>query len=302
MNAYWLGTMLDNACILMTASLGDVVCLTAGEYNLGGDGQIYAGAFACAIAINACRALPPAVMLCAGMAAALATGFALAAVSAALNVWRSVNVLISTYIAAAAITPFIDALVATTFRGKGNLLATAFIPDEAAAPRILMPSQFSLLSLTAPLLCIIASVYLNKSAMGKKIRLAGASNDFADYSGIRAKVLSSGAVVFAVLMHSVAGFIMVVGTHHACLQGFQSGIGWSAFTVALIARRSAVGFHKSGALMVIFAALLLSLLTTLASKFTLTHFVGFDASLLIQGMAIALIASVGEVSADRRTR
>lgn len=295
MNTFWLGTMIDNACILMIAALGDAVCLTAGEYNLGGDGQIYAAAFACAITITSCGGLLPPIALMAGLAAAIFASVILSLLSVVLKVCRGVNVLLSTYIASCAVTPIIDSLIAFRFRAEGNLLATSLISGDVSPPRIMMPSNLTSLSLAAPILCILVAVYLQKSETGKKLFITGVSNEVALYAGIKVSSLSSYALIFAAMMHGAAGFIMAAGTYRCCVQGFQNGIGWSALTAALMARHStssrenklSAAFYADS---IIFSSLLLSALITGASMLTLTHFVLFDASALIQGTAIALIA------------
>lgn len=282
MNLYWIGKIIDSACILMFAAAGDALALTAGEYNLGGDGQIYASAFIAAITLNAAKSLPPFIALLAALIAAVICAGGMALVSAGMKVYRGVDILISTYLLSSALTPIIDSLVAGRFRGKGNLLATSFIDTAFSSPRIMMPSPLTLASLTAPLLCIAVSFVLSRGEIGKRIAIAGVSNDFADYAGLKSIKVSSMAIVFAAAMHAVAGYVMVIGTYRSCISGFQNGVGWSAFTASLIARRRVIK--------VIPACLILSIVITLSSRYTLTHLIGFDVASLIQGITIAIIA------------
>ena len=46
---YYFGSVLNTAALLAAGALGDAIVLAAGEYNLGGEGQIYAGGFAAAV-------------------------------------------------------------------------------------------------------------------------------------------------------------------------------------------------------------------------------------------------------------
>lgn len=279
----------------MIAAVGDTVCLTAGEYNLGGDGQIYVGAFAAAITINFLHALFPPIALAAGLAVALIASCMMQAVCVALKVRRGISAILSTYIASAAVIPIVDSLITFRFRASGNLLATDYI--SCPAPRILPPSPLSLLSLIAPVLCVLVGVYMQKTEGGKRLDIVGVSNDFAYYAGINASSVSSGALLFSSAMHGAAGFVMVAGTYRCCMQGMCSGTGWSALTVALIALHS--GAKSKAAIHVIGASLLLSCVMALSSSFTLTHFVPFDVNGLGLGCAIALIA-IAAAKKDRQ--
>lgn len=296
MTLYWLGTMIDTACIFMFAALGDTVALMAGEYNLGGDGQIYAGAFTAAIVLNATRALPATLSLSLSLLCAAAAVCIMASLCILLKAYHGVSILLTTYIVSSAAIPVLDALISGRCRGEGYLLATPFIRGEVSSMRIMPPSSLSIASLFAPVLCVMAWQYLKRSEAGKRLLIVGTSNRFADYAGLKSLATSSFAVLFAFAMHAAAGFVMVVGTHRACIAGFQSGVGWSALTVSLLARRSVIG--------IIPCALLFSAVITFSQRFMLMHVVGFDASGLIQGLSIALIAILtakcNEVTRARR--
>ena len=57
-NTYYFGNMLNTAIPLMFGGLGVSLAMRAGSFNLGGEGQLYGGAFVatvCAIAPASCR-------------------------------------------------------------------------------------------------------------------------------------------------------------------------------------------------------------------------------------------------------
>lgn len=275
MSAYYIGTVLDAACVLMYAGLGDAVLLASGEVNLGGDGQVYASSLAIALTLTA--ALHPALSSLLAILFGMCIACAIAFICILMRSLK-VNILLSTYLTSAAITPIVDYLITQKYRAEGNLAATAFIPNGAASPRILPPSTLSLIALAAPVLCLIAWQYLKKSECGKALYITGISNTFAQYSGLSPSRVVSSALVFCCAMHSIAAFSLVTGTHRTCLAGMQTGLGWSALTVALLARGSAV--------MVVFYSLLLSIVMTMCKSIALTHLIPFDVNALVSGIAI----------------
>lgn len=281
MSAYYIGTVLDAACILMYAGLGDAVLLACGEVNLGGDGQIYASSLAVALVLCYANSLPPALCVFAALICGAAAALAIAFLCLLLRAFK-VNILLSTYLISAALTPIADYLIAQKYRGEGNLTALPFISGSLASPRILPPSTLSLASAAAPLLCLAVYQYMKRSEGGKRLVITGISPAFADYAGLGARKVVRGALAFCLAMHALAAFALVTGTHRTCLSGMQAGLGWSALTVSLLAR--------GNALLVVLYSLVLQLLMTVSNSIALTHFVPFDASALIAGAAIAFAA------------
>ena len=74
----------------------------------------------------------------------------------------------------------------------------------------------------------------------------------------------------------------VCGTYFTCHNGFYSGMGWNALSVALIA--------SSNPLALIPTSLFLSWLYTSAGRVSLTQGFGFDISGIIQGAILFSVA------------
>ena len=53
MISYSLGIILALSALYMTAGTGNAICLKSGKFNLGGEGQIYAGGFVSAVILDA---------------------------------------------------------------------------------------------------------------------------------------------------------------------------------------------------------------------------------------------------------
>jgi ABC-type uncharacterized transport system permease subunit len=282
-SVYYLGAVLNTATLFMAAGLGDAVILTTGEFNLGGEGQIYAGGFAAAIVLSITENMPPSVSLLCAFAASVAVPALMALLSALLKELKNASILLTTFLISAAVIPFIDSLIAGKFRGSyGNLLATPFIRESVRFPHILNPSPLSVISLSAPLLCILGWYLIYRTGYGKQLQITGISNEFAAYCGYSGKKIIYSSLIISGALHGITGFIAVTGTYYTCHSGFYSGMGWDALSCALIA--------ASNPAAVIPSSLVLSWIFTSADRVSLNYNSGFDVNLLIQGVMLSCIS------------
>jgi simple sugar transport system permease protein len=236
-SAWFLGNTLDRATLILTAAAGVTVAFRSGTFNLGGEGQVYLGGLAASAVLLAPTAMGgPAALALAAFAAAAAAG-CLAAVSGFLKAKYGVDEMISSFLAASAVSPVVDFLVSGPMRDAGsNLLATARFAEDRMLPRLLPPSE---LSLSAPLalaaLALVALV-LDRTATGLRLRISGSNPAFARFAGLRSEKYWTPALACSGALHGLAGFFAVAGTYGLCHRGFSGGIGWNAIAVALIAR------------------------------------------------------------------
>ncbi|MBQ9237733.1 MAG: ABC transporter permease [Treponema sp.] len=288
---YYIGTVLNTATLLITAALGSGIAITAGEYNIGGEGQIYAGGFTAAV-ILAHVPLPPALALVAAGLAGSGVSALLALISAALRHFKNASVLLTSFVVSSAVIPIIDGLIAGPARGQtGNLLATAFIPENTRFPRLLPPAPLSAAAAVIPLLCVCAWWYLYRTTGGRRLRIRGTAPLFAEYCGYPRAAMLYGALAASGAFHGLCGFIAVCGTYFTCHTGFYSGIGWNALSCALIAQSHPIALIPAG--------LVLSWLFTSASRVAIANNFGFDMNALIQGLIIFAL-SIKSIRRNKR--
>jgi simple sugar transport system permease protein len=233
----WLaGNTLDYMALLLCAALGSAFAFRCGLFNLGLEGQIYTGGLSAACVL---LFLPPScpafVSLSAAAAAACLTGGAAGAFCAFLRNRSGADVLITSFLLSAALTPVADYLITGPLRdNSGNLLATARF--STVLPRILPPSNLSLSLIFSLCLCSAAHVFISKTGAGYRFRIAGGSPRFARYGGINAAAYRVPAMGLSGGLGGLCGFFAVAGTYGLCYQGFSGGLGWAGIAVALIAR------------------------------------------------------------------
>ena len=282
MNVYYLGSALNLSSLYMLAGCGALISIKSGDFNLGGEGQIYLGGFISAIILANCR-LPVFFAILFAVAASFICSAVLAAFSAVLKIFRNADFLFTSFIASAAIIPFLDGLISGTARSKtDNLLATPFIPEAVRLSSILKPSPLNASFIIALIFCIGLWFLLNRTAWGRQICILGISPEFSRYAGFACRKLSITSAILSGGLHGLAGAAAILGTYFTCHQGFYSGMGWNAFSAALIAGTNPLALIPSSFLM--------GFITTYANRYSLFHNFGFDISSLIQAIILFMIA------------
>ena len=282
MNVYYLGSALNLSSLYMLAGCGALISIKSGDFNLGGEGQIYLGGFISAIILANCR-LPIFFAILFAVAASFICSAVLAAFSAVFKIFRNADFLFTSFISSAAIIPFLDGLISGPARSKtDNLLATPFIPEAVRLSSILKPSPLNASFIIALIFCIGLWFLLNRTTWGRQICILGISPEFSRYAGFACRKLSITSAILSGGLHGLAGAAAILGTYFTCHQGFYSGMGWNAFSAALIAGTNPLALIPSSFLM--------GFMTTYANRYALFHNFGFDISSLIQAVILFMIA------------
>lgn len=284
-SGYYIGSMLNMFVLMTIAGLGNCICLKAGFFNLGGEGQVYLGGFAAAICLDAFKFLPPVLNIILSLAAALIASGLLAGISALLNSLKNASVLLTTFLCSAAVIPVIDYLVSGPLRTKtGNLLCTAVIPQAVQLSSILKPSPLNLSITIIPLLCFCVWYVMYRTNTGRRMQLFGQAREFALYCGYSARKNVYGSMIAAGMFHGLCGFIAVTGTYFSCPQGFYTGMGWNALSASL--------FCNAVPSFLVIPSLILSWLYTSASRYSLLHNLGYDISGILQGIVVFIVSAI----------
>lgn len=282
MNVYYLGSALNLSALYMMAGTGALISIKSGDFNLGGEGQIYLGGFVSAV-ILANTSLPPFAAVLLALTAGIVCSALLAALSAVFKILRNADFLFTSFIASAAIIPFIDGLISGPARSKtDNLLATAFIPEAVRLPSILEPSPLNASFIFAVALCVAAWFLLFRTGWGRQLCILGTSPEFSRFAGFACKKLTLSSALLSGALHGLTGAAAILGTYFTCHQGFYTGMGWNAFSAALIAGANPLALIPSSFLM--------GFMITNANRYALFHNFGFDMSGLLQAVILFGIA------------
>jgi simple sugar transport system permease protein len=234
-NVYSFGNMLNSAIPLILGGLGVSVAMQTGSLNLGGEGQIYSGAFVTTIVALSLGYLGFFGGLIAILAGAFFAG-AIAALSGFCKARWNTNELITTFLLSNAIILIINYLVNGPFLDpETNLQSTGKIAENLRLPMILQPSNLSAAAIIAVAMVFVVHVFLKRSKLGYEFRMAGANEIFARYGGINTRLNTTIAMFLSGALYGLAGGLAVFGTYYATIKEFTAGLGWNGLAAALIA-------------------------------------------------------------------
>lgn len=220
----------------MLGGLGVSIAMKTGSLNLGGEGQIYAGAFFAAITALLLRPFGFIGGVTAILAGAIIAGAA-SGLSGALKAWFNTSELITTFLISNILLRVTNYFINGPFLDpETNLQATKKIDAAFRLPHILPPSNLSAALFIALAIFAITHIFLYRTKRGYEFRIAGANEIFARYGGINTKLNTTIAMFLSGAMYGLAGGLAVFGKYYAAVKDFSDGLGWNGLAVALIAR------------------------------------------------------------------
>ncbi len=234
-NLYSFGNMLNSAVPLIFGALGIIIAMKAGNLNLGGEGQVYLGAFittAVALSLTRFGVIGAVIAVAAGVLASAS----LSAFSGICKAkWKTPEI-ITTFLLSCAVIPIVNYFVTGPFLDpETSLISTKKIAENMRLSLILRPSSLSSGIFIALVFVIIVYFFLYKTKRGYEFRIAGKNEMFARYGGINTRLNTIIAMAMSGALYGFAGSVAVLGTHYSVIKEFSAGLGWSGLTVALIA-------------------------------------------------------------------
>lgn len=233
----FLSVTLVRAVPLVLTGLAVALAFRAGVWNIGAEGQLYAGAVAAAWVGLTWDGAPAWVLAPMVLAAAGAAGALWAAVPAFMKLRLGVGEVITTLL-----MNFVGINLAAYMvhgplqESRGVFPQTDPLPDAARLPALVPGTRLHLGFAPALLLALLLWALLRFTRFGFAVRAVGASPDAARVAGrmdarrvALASFLASGAVA------GVAGGVEVAGVTFALYEGLSPGWGYTAIAVALLA-------------------------------------------------------------------
>jgi simple sugar transport system permease protein len=293
-----LGAVLFKGTTLIFTGLAAAFAFRAGMFNIGGEGQLVAGAFACALAgLWLPAGTPAAVAVPVLLAAAFAGGAVAAAPPAVLKAARGTHEVINTMM-----MNFIVLGVVYWWLGRiqvpGGFVKTHDILEGGRLPLFsrlidaMRGTDANAALLLAMAACAAAWWILERTRLGYDLRAVGLSPKAAEYGGVS---VPSAMVLSLVVSGGVAGLggvNFVMGSQGYFERDFAPGQGFLGIAVALLARNHPVG--------VIPAALLFAVLSEGGQ--TIQKFVPKQIGEILQAVVIVFVVVGAKVLGEALLR
>ena len=229
-----IGQSLVAAIPLVFTGLATVVTFRAGIWNIGQEGQVFAGAMAGYWMSLQLEGAPAAVAVPAVILASMAGGAALAAVCAVLKTRFQVNEIISTMMLNYIIVYFLSYLLSGGPWIEAG--STAYHQTPFIAETFHLPELFGL-HLGAPLAVLATAavaVLIAGTSLGFELRGLGFNPVALRYKGVR--VASTVVVVMAIsgALSALAGVSEVFGINYRLRAEVLNGLGYTGIIVGMI--------------------------------------------------------------------
>ncbi len=234
--------LLNRSASLIIVAIGTVFAFRAGVFNIGGEGQLYAGAMAATACALAFPTLPPGLHIIFGLLASLLAGAVCAAIPAILKITLAVDEVVTTMMFNFIATLTTLYVVTSPLRDPTAYGATsALFPESLWLPSLPGLPGASLGIVVALVGSALAWVMLFRTEWGANLRIAGSNPRFAETIGIAAGGQIAGAMLLSGALAGLAGGLYVLGVGHRFEQNFSPGFGLIAVTTALLARVHPLG-------------------------------------------------------------
>jgi simple sugar transport system permease protein len=229
---------------LILTGLSVAVAQQIGAWNIGGEGQFYAGAFL-ATAVGLFMPGPDIAVLPAMAIAGLIGGALWILVPTLARAYANVNELITTLLLNFVAILMVYYFATQVWRDPVANSSTARIAAE-------MPEFFGAIHWGFPIGIIVSlavAAVLAFSRWGYEVRLVGSNPDAGKYAGMPARRHLIAVMLLSGAIAGLAGMLEVAGTVHRLQGGISNNYGYLGIMVAVLARNSAVGVIFSAALM-----------------------------------------------------
>jgi ABC-type uncharacterized transport system permease subunit len=290
-SGYGIGQTLFKTTPLIIAGCALAICFHAKLFNIGGEGQINAGAFVTAVTVVSLSSLPFIIAfplsLIAGFAASAFFGF----IPAILKIKKGVSEVITTIMLNFIAFSFVNYFLMDFFAVK-DTVRTVKIPDNFFIPRmseffpVFTGSPFNLTFFFAIGLAVCLFCFIYRTSWGYRLRSIGMNPTASKYMSVNVNKYILLAFVFGAGIMSFAGINFVFGYKGFYEFGFSSHLGFTAIAVALLAKNNPVG--------IIFTAFLFGFLDF--GGLAVNEYIPKEIMLVFQGMVILILLAVNKLS------
>jgi simple sugar transport system permease protein len=254
---------LVKATPLLFVALGICISFRGGVLNIGGEGQLIAGALAASLAALALPEWPAPAILPVSLIAGLAAGAAWGAIPGLLKAYLRANEILTTIMLNQIAVQVMNYLLRGPLMDPVQVQSGSFIPQTARfslaadLPRWI-PTRLHLGAFLAVVAAIAVWALLWRTTTGFRIRAVGLNPSAARRAGIRPERYVVMAMLLSGALIGLGGATQVLGVNHRMFtdgsaMGFTGGAGFNGIVAALFGQ-----LHPLGAIpaSVLFGAML----------------------------------------------
>ncbi|WP_313232725.1 ABC transporter permease [Tissierella praeacuta] len=281
-NIYNIAEIFVKATPIILTGLSFTFAFRTGLFNIGGEGQMFAGAMAAVFVGLKTGHLSPFITIPLCLLASIVAGGIWGMIPGILKgIFGSSEIIITimfNYVALYLISYLVDKPLRES---SGFYPQTDLIGENAFLPYVVSNTRLHIGFIIAILISVIVYIVLWKTPFGYRLRAVGHNPDGAEYSGINIKKNIIISLAISGALAGIAGFTEINGIHHRLLDNFSKNVGFDGIAAALLGSANPVG--------VVISSILLGMLQTGANS--MQRGVGVPANIVsvIQALIIILV-------------
>lgn len=220
-----------------------------GLFNIGVEGQLYAGAISASFIGYAIRGLPHFIHLPLALLIGIAAGMVWGAIPGYLKAKTGAHEVINTIMMNHIMLKLTDYLVKNPMLDpKASIPRTPYIQPTAYLPKMFPQLRLHWGFIIALFAVFVVYLILYRTTMGFEIRTVGFNQHAAHYAGIKISKNFILAMSVSGGLAGLAGAGEVLGLNHTLPAAFISGYGFDAIAIALLAKSNPFGIVPSAIL------------------------------------------------------
>ena len=279
---------LTKSTPLLLIGLAIAVAFKGSSFNIGAEGQFYAGTLGCVLCEQFFHTmdLPSWLIIPLCLLCSFAFGALWGAIPGYLKAVRGSSEVVTSVMLSSLMVLLVKYLVGIggpIAEPRGIYPETLEITEAAKLPYIVPGTRLHLGFLIALMMAALVYFFLERTTWGYKIKATGLNADSAQYGGINVGLVTISTMAVSGAIAGLAGGIEVLGMAWKLYPGLSPGYGYNGIAVALLGRLHPVG--------IIFSALLFGMLNTGSGQ--MARSVGIPSTLASILQALVLIFVVG---------
>ncbi|MEZ4671568.1 MAG: ABC transporter permease [Anaerolineae bacterium] len=241
------GDILVMATPLLLTGASVAFAFASGYYNIGAEGQLYAGAIAAAWVGTFVQGLSPVFAIPLMLLAGFIAGALWALPSAVLKVKLGIDEVVTTLLLNSVMLFLVSALLNGPWRDPVTGWPQSPTIAESAQFPILIPRSRVHLGIIVAVIAVIALWWIFKrTRFGLELRAAGLGKDAARFMGVPVDRVMLTAALISGGVAGLAGVCEVAGIHHYLIEAISPGYGYTGIIVATLGSLTAPGVALAG--------------------------------------------------------
>lgn len=282
---YNFADILVKATPLIFTALAFAFTYKANLFNIGAQGQFYAGAIvAISVSLSLQNVLPSLLVLVITLICAFVSGALVGALIGFLKANFGANEFLVSMMSTYLVQAVMNYLLRTFLKeSKGEYPQSDAINASIRIPRVWEGTRLHAGIIIAVLAAIFVYILLYKTALGYRIRTVGMNASAAQMSGISIRKITIITFLISGGLAGMAGFTEVNGVQYMLIQNFNPTIGSAGLGIAILANAHPIG--------IIFASLLFGAIEVMGNIMGRMSGLNIPASFIqiMQGMVMVFV-------------